>query len=73
MSETEKHKTESQDSTLTAINALSTLDFSSLSYIQLKRLQKVLQQASQDVDEEATRRAEQDNSGDTVAVPSPNL
>ena len=73
MSETAQHKTESQDSTLTAINVLSTLDFSSLSYIQLKRLQKVLQQASQDVDEEATRRAEQDNSGDTVAVPSPNL
>lgn len=73
MSETAQHETESQDSTLGAINALATLELASLSYIQLKRLQKVLQQASQDVQDEATRRAEQDNSGDTVAVPSPSI
>ena len=73
MSETAQHQTESQDSTLGAINALSTLDLTSLSFIQLKRLQKVLQEANQDVQDEAKRRAEQDNSGDTVAVPSPNL
>lgn len=73
MSKTAQHKTESDDSTLGAINALSTLELGNLSFIQLKRLQKVLQQVSQDLEKESARRAEQDNSGDTVRVPSPTL
>jgi hypothetical protein len=73
MSETAQHQTENDDSALGAVNALATLELAGLSYIQLKRLQKVLRQAGQDVDSEIERRAELDNSGDTVKVPSPNL
>ena len=73
MSETAKHRTEDQDASLQAINALSVLDIGSLSFIQLRRLQKALEQACSDVAEETARRSEADASGDTVRVPSPNL
>ena len=73
MSQTAQHRTENDDATLGAVNALATMDLAGLSYIQLKRLQKVLRQAGQDVGAEIERRAEQDNSGDTVKVPSPKL
>ena len=64
---------EEQDASLQVINALSTLDVSGLSFIQLKRLHKALQQACTDIAAESGRRAESDNSGDTVKVPSPKL
>ncbi|MGI9260467.1 MAG: hypothetical protein ACR2QR_00455 [Woeseiaceae bacterium] len=73
MSETAQHKIQAQDSSLEAINALSGLELSSLSFVQLKRLEKVLQQIREAVAAESTRRAEVDNSGDTVNVPSPNI
>ncbi len=73
MSETAQHRTEGQDTSLNAINALSILDLGELSFVQLKRLHKILQQASADVAAESARRTSEDNSGDTVKVPSPNL
>lgn len=73
MSETAQHQTQAGDSSLEAINALSVLDLSALSFVQLKRLEKVLQQACDTVAAELAERAEIDNSGDTVKVPSPNL
>ena len=73
MSETAQHRTEGQDSSLEAINALSALDLEHLSFVQLKRLQKILRQACDDVQAESRRRADTDNSGDTVKVPSPKI
>jgi len=73
MSETARHKTLGQNTSLDAINALSVLDLGGLSYVQLRRLQEILQQACQDADAEIRRRAAENNSGDTVKVPSPKL
>ncbi len=73
MSETARHQTEDQDSSLQAISALSMLDLTELSFVQLCRLHKVLQQLCEDVARESDRRSGADNSGDTVRVPSPDL
>ena len=73
MSETATHKTTGQDQSLVIINALAMLDLSGLSFVQLKRLQKALAHAGKDIALESVRRAESDNSGDTVRVPSPEL
>ena len=73
MSETAQHETKGQDTSLNAINALSVLDLGALSFVQLKRLEKILKQACADVAVESDRRASEDHSGDTVKVPSPNL
>jgi hypothetical protein len=73
MSETAKHKTVKQDQSLSIINALAMLELKSLSFVQLKRLQKALRHACDDVGKETDRRADSDNSGDTVRVPSPEL
>ncbi|MFT5500044.1 MAG: hypothetical protein ACI88G_000170 [Woeseiaceae bacterium] len=73
MTETATHKTAGQDQSLTIINALAMLDLNGLSFVQLKRLHKALQHASEDVAKESERRADSDMSGDTVRVPSPKL
>ncbi len=73
MSETAQHQIEEQDLSLQAISALSALDFVGLSFVQLRRLHKVLRQACEDIARESDRRSEADNSGDTVRVPSPDL
>lgn len=73
MSKTATHSTRGQDSALATINALSVLDLHGLSFVQLRRLHKVLKQACGDVDAETKRRADADNSGDTVRVQSPDL
>ncbi|MDH4072799.1 MAG: hypothetical protein OEV41_06820 [Gammaproteobacteria bacterium] len=73
MSETAIHRTEDQDAPLSAINALSVLDLRALSFTQLRKLHKVLEQASADVAAETASRSDADNSGDTVRVPSPTL
>ena len=73
MSKTAQHQSLQQDGSQAVIDALSTVDPGGLSYIQLHRLQKVLQQAAAEVAAEAKRRADADASGDTVKVPSPNL
>jgi len=71
MSETAQHQIEAQDSSLEAVSALSVLDLSELSFVQLKRLEKILQQSCKDVAAESARRAQVDNSGDTVTVQAP--
>jgi hypothetical protein len=73
MSKTAQHQLVRQDGSQNVIDALSAVDLGALSFIQLHRLQKVLQQASADVAAEAERRADADASGDTVKVQSPNL
>ena len=73
MSETATHRTTGQDQTLSIINALAMLELHGLSFVQLKRLQKALEQAGKDIAKESARRAETDNSGDTVRVPPPQL
>jgi hypothetical protein len=73
MSKTAQHQALHQDGSQAVVDALSTLEFSGLSYVQLHRLQKVLQQAYADVAAEVRQRADSDASGDTVKVPSPNL
>ena len=42
MSETAQHQTDGHDVSLKAVNALSTLDLTGLSFVQLRRLHKVL-------------------------------
>jgi len=73
MSETAQHQTDGHDISLKAVNALSTLDLTGLSFVQLRRLHKVLLQACEDIEKETVVRADSDNSGDTVRVPSPRL
>ena len=73
MSRTAAHNTEGQDQTLSIINSLAMLDLKSLSFLQLKQLQKALRHAADDIKREAEDRAETDVSGDTVKVQSPDL
>ena len=73
MSETAAHRTADLEAPLKAVNALSMLDLGKLSFTQLRRLHKSLEQALADVAAESERRADGDNSGDTVKVPSPAL
>ena len=69
MSETAQHPIQAEDSSLEAITALTALDLSGLSYVQLKRLEKRLREVSAAVQSEIEKRAEVDNAGDTVTVP----
>ncbi|MDH3441218.1 MAG: hypothetical protein OEM63_10725 [Gammaproteobacteria bacterium] len=73
MSETAQHQTEAQEPFLEAINELVLLDLDGLSFVQLKRLENILQQAREAVAAESLKRAQADNSGDTVNVPSPKV
>lgn len=55
---------------------LDRLDLAALSFVQLRRLHKLLADASIRVDEESLQRADDaddDSSGDTVRVPSPSI
>lgn len=71
MSQTATHKTVGQDQSLKIINSLAMLDLKDLSFVQLRRLLKALEHASKDVALESERRADNETSGDTVRVPSP--
>lgn len=73
MSKTANHRTGDQEAPLKAISALAGQDLRGLSFTQLQRLRKALEQAIADVAKEAARRADADSSGDTVRVPSPTL
>jgi len=73
MSETAKHATLQADPSTGIVDLLAILDLTTLSFTQLRRLQKVLQQASGQVASESQRRAENDAPGDTVRIPSPEL
>lgn len=65
-------KTDMQDPSQSAIQAIEQMDLKSLSYIQLRRLYATVMQAVDNVSEELTVRAEEDNGGDTVRVPIPS-
>ncbi len=65
-------KTDMQDPSQSAIQAIEQMDLKSLSYIQLRRLYATVMQAVDNVSEELTVRAEEDNGGDTVRVPVPS-
>jgi hypothetical protein len=73
MTETAKHATLDIDPTTGVAGSLEQLDLTSLSFIQLRRLHNLLKQASAKIDQESGRRSDEDNSGDTVRVPSPKL
>ena len=76
MDETAKHMTCSAKAYASILDSLDRLELSALSYVQLRRLHKILADASVSVDEESLRRsddADDDNSGDTVRVASPTL
>lgn len=73
MTETAKHEALDSDPSTGVVSSLEKLDLTALSFIQLRRLHNVLQQASNDVDKESVRRSEEDSSGDTVRVPSPKM
>ena len=73
MTKTAQHEVLKENGAQAVIDALATINLDRLSFIQLHRLQKVLQQVLADVAEEAERRADADASGDTVKVQSPDL
>ena len=73
MHETAKHETLEIDPSSGVVESLEKLDLTTLSFIQLRRLHNVLKQASVEVDKATRRRSAEDNTGDTVRVPSPKI
>ena len=71
MSETAKHETLEMDPSVGIVKRLAELDLSALSFIQLRRLQSALEQGASAVDKESQKRSAEENSGDTVRIPSP--
>ncbi len=69
MNKTAKHETLELDPSSAVVEALGRLDLKTLSFVQLKRLHKVLHQTAKNVDLESARRAKGGDSGDTVRVP----
>lgn len=61
----------SDDSAQHAIDAMQDVDFSALSFAQLKRLAAVLADANRRIAREAAQRAVSDAQGDTVRVAVP--
>lgn len=70
MSDSKIHESDVHDLSLGVIHALAMVDVKALSYLQLRRLNAALTHACEAVAKEAERRAETDNSGDTVRVQS---
>jgi hypothetical protein len=73
MNETAKHQALAVDPSTDVVESLEKLDWTVLSFIQLTRLRNLLQQASCHVEKELLRRAGENNSGDTVRIPSPKI
>lgn len=69
MSETVEHEALEEDAAKAASELLARLNLKSLSFVQLRRLQKSFRQASAEIDRETARRTEVENFGDTVTVP----
>ena len=61
-----------QDPSLTATQAIEQVDLKRLSYKQLRRLYAIVMRVVDDVNEELTVRADEDDAGDTVRVPVPS-
>ncbi len=72
MAKPKTSETDVQDRSLDVIQAIEQVDLKTLSYIQLRRLYATLMHAIDDVNEELTIRADEDNAGDTVRVPVPS-
>jgi hypothetical protein len=60
------------DPSQSIIEAIEQIDLKSMTYTQLRRMYATVMQAVDDVNEELTVRAEDDNAGDTVRVPVPS-
>jgi hypothetical protein len=71
MADSKTSQTDVQDGSQHLIQAIEQIDLNALSYNQLRRLCATVMQAVDDVNEELTIRAEEDNAGDTVRVPVP--
>jgi hypothetical protein len=65
------HESDVHDLSLGVIHALAMVDVKVLSYVQLRRLYAALAHALADVEEEANRRSENTDTGDTVNVRRP--
>ena len=61
-----------QDPSLAATQAIEQVDLKRLSYKQLRRLYAIVMRVVDDVNEELTVRADEDDAGDTVRVPVPS-
>ena len=72
MTDSKTSETDAQDVLQDAIQAIEQVDLKTLSYIQLRRLYAIVTQAVDNVNEELTIRADEDNAGDTVRVPVPS-
>ncbi len=68
MAETVQHTTLDKDPSLAAIKTLQDLDLSTLSFVQLQNLKSTLKEVLGAAEIESSRRAAEDNSGDTVQV-----
>lgn len=73
MTESAKPESQSNDPTGAALASLETLDVNGLSFVQLRRLQKSLQQRLSDATSEIARRTAEGSDGDTVNVPVPKV
>jgi len=73
MTGTAKHETLEIDPSAAVVKTLERIDLKAMSFVQLKRLHKVLQQASVEANAEFRRRTEENSAGDTVRVQSPEL
>lgn len=69
MSETVEHETLENDAAKSIGEQLARIDLQALSFVQLRRLQKVFNQAVTEINQELATRAKADNFGDTVTVP----
>lgn len=66
-----KHDTAAHDMTPGVIEAVKTLDMTTLSYVQLRRLRTALANTSNAVNEEIAKRSGADNLGETVRIQTP--
>ena len=69
MAKSKAKKTNEQDKSLDAIQAIDRLDLKECSFVQLQRLRAAMTQVAATVDEELKVRSEHDHEGDTVRVP----
>jgi len=71
MDETVTHVHLTNDDAAELSRCLRQIDAKKLTFVQLRRLQGQLKHANDEFEREATSRASEDASGDTVRVPSP--
>lgn len=69
MSETVEHEALKNAADRAIADQLASIDLQSLSFVQLRRLQKVFNRAVTEINQEVATRAKGDNFGDTITVP----